>query len=262
MANKRPTRLLFVEPNKPGLEIPNTEDLSIFVELKTITRGRSLITGNADTGSGELNNNSGSDISSKTIGFLDGTAIGAGRRSLTTNYTEVNTNFSVDGENDLETLGIESINISFDTAYTPIVNIKFIDVRGQAVLQQGTNSKYKMFFELPYPIFELTVKGFYGKAVTYCLHLTKWNASFNSNSGNFEINADFIGYTYALLTDCMLGLMRACVFTRIGEEKFNSYLSQYPNLITIDDFLDSCTIDSFKLDGYGSHPSIKMPLSN
>ena len=238
MANKRPTRLLFVEPNKPGLEIPNTEDLSIFVELKTITRGRSLITGNADTGSGELNNNSGSDISSKTIGFLDGTAIGAGRRSLTTNYTEVNTNFSVDGENDLETLGIESINISFDTAYTPIVNIKFIDVRGQAVLQQGTNSKYKMFFELPYPIFELTVKGFYGKAVTYCLHLTKWNASFNSNSGNFEINADFIGYTYALLTDCMLGLMRACVFTRIGEEKFNSYLSQYPNLITIDDFLD------------------------
>jgi thymidylate synthase len=44
-----------------------------------------------------------------------------------------------------------------------------------------------------------------------------------------------------------------------------------PNLIisddvnfngTIDDFLDSCTIDSFKLDGYGSHPSIKMPLSN
>jgi thymidylate synthase len=44
-----------------------------------------------------------------------------------------------------------------------------------------------------------------------------------------------------------------------------------PNLIisddvnfngTIDDFLDSCTRDSFKLDGYKSHPSIKMPLSN
>jgi len=31
---------------------------------------------------------------------------------------------------------------------------------------------------------------------------------------------------------------------------------------TIDDFLESCTRDSFKLDGYESHPSIKIPLSN
>jgi len=31
---------------------------------------------------------------------------------------------------------------------------------------------------------------------------------------------------------------------------------------TIDDFLNSCNKDSFKLDGYESHPSIKIPLSN
>ena len=31
---------------------------------------------------------------------------------------------------------------------------------------------------------------------------------------------------------------------------------------TIDEFLESCNKDSFKLDGYESHPSIKMPLSN
>jgi len=44
-----------------------------------------------------------------------------------------------------------------------------------------------------------------------------------------------------------------------------------PNLIisdevnfngTIDEFLESCNKDSFKLDGYESHPSIKIPLSN
>lgn len=44
-----------------------------------------------------------------------------------------------------------------------------------------------------------------------------------------------------------------------------------PNLIisdemnfngTIDEFLESCNRDSFKLDGYKSHPSIKLPLSN
>lgn len=239
----RNTRLLYVEPNPPGNEIPNTEDLSIYVELKAITRGRSLISGNAEDGSG-INVNVGTDngSSSKTIGFLDGTNVGGGRRSLTTNYTEVSTNFSSgrDDYDDLEALGIESINISFDTAYTPIVNIKFIDIRGQAVLSQGTDSKYRMFFELPYPIFELTVKGFYGKAVTYCLHLTKWNASFNSNTGNFEINADFIGYTYALLTDCMLGLMRATAETDIGQAFYNKYASsdKYPNLIKIEEFLD------------------------
>jgi thymidylate synthase len=31
---------------------------------------------------------------------------------------------------------------------------------------------------------------------------------------------------------------------------------------TIDGFLESCNKDSFKLYGYESHPSIKMPLSN
>jgi thymidylate synthase len=31
---------------------------------------------------------------------------------------------------------------------------------------------------------------------------------------------------------------------------------------TIDDFLDSYTRDSFKIEGYESHPTIKMPLSN
>ena len=38
-----------------------------------------------------------------------------------------------------------------------------------------------------------------------------------------------------------------------GEVDFNS---------TIEDFLNSCNKDSFKLDGYESHPSIKIPLSN
>jgi thymidylate synthase len=31
---------------------------------------------------------------------------------------------------------------------------------------------------------------------------------------------------------------------------------------TIDDFLDSCSKNSFKLHGYQSHPPIKIPLSN
>tara|TARA_R110000796_G_scaffold106087_2_gene216377 strand:+ start:10497 stop:16319 length:5823 start_codon:yes stop_codon:yes gene_type:complete len=256
MEDKKAQRLLFVEPNPCDTDIEGvnrqitpTEDLSISVELKTITRGRSVITGNGNEGTGNITNNDNDGKSSKVIGFLEGSPVGSEsgeRRSLTTNYTEINTSFSVDGENDLEALGIESIDIKFDTAYTPQISIKFIDIRGQSILQQGSSSKYKMFFELPYPIFELTVKGFYGKAVTYCLHLKSWNASFNSQTGNFEIQTEFIGYTYALLTDCIIGYIRATALTRRGLILFDKYKNEkddngflkYPGLITIDKFLE------------------------
>jgi len=244
MADKIPQRLLFVEPNPCDREIIPTEDLAISVELKTITRGRSVISGNGEEGTGSISNTDDGQAS-KVIGFIEGSPFG-NRRSLTTNYTQINTSFSTEGENDLEALGIESINIKFDTAYIPQISIKFVDVRGQSILQQGSSSKYKMFFELPYPIFELTVKGFYGKAVTYCLHLKSWNASFNSQTGNFEIQTEFIGYTFALLTDCIIGYIRATALTKRGQTLFNKYKNEkdengfkkYPGLITIDKFLN------------------------
>jgi len=246
-------RLIYIEPNCSDRGIPNTEDFSISVKLTSIKKSRTtLINGDVSSTAG----------SSKPIGFIDGTNIGGERRSLTTNYTEIGTNFFTENkfgekENDLETLGIESIDITFDTAYTPVIKIKFIDIRGNALLSKGNDSRYKMFFDLPFPIFDLTVKGFYGKAVKYCLHLTRWNASFNSGTGNFEIDTEFIGYTYALLTDCLLGYMRATVFTKIGATKLQEYqnmplldennkpikrdgklVKKYPQLTSIEDFLD------------------------
>ena len=241
MANN--SRLIFVEPNCSDRDIPAIEDLSILVSLTTTRKSRSTIV------EGEVQSTPTS--SARPIGFIDGTNVGGGRRSLTTNYTEISTNFAPknkfgEEENDLETLGIDSIDINFDTAYTPMIKIKFIDIRGNAVLSKGNDSKYKMFFDLPFPIFDLTVKGFYGKAVKYCLHLTKWNASFNSSTGNFEIDTEFIGYTYALLTDCLIGYMRANVYTDIGASIFLKYKNmenedntkKYPQLIPIDEFLD------------------------
>ena len=246
-------RLIYIEPNCSDKGIPNTEDFSISVKLTSIKKSRTTLI------DGEVSSTGGS---SRPIGFIDGTNIGGERRSLTTNYTEIGTDFFTENkfgekENDLETLGIESIDITFDTAYTPVIKIKFIDIRGNAVLSKGNDSRYKMFFDLPFPIFDLTVKGFYGKAVKYCLHLTRWNASFNSGTGNFEIDTEFIGYTYALLTDCLLGYMRATVFTKIGATKLQEYqnmplldennkpikrdgklVKKYPQLTSIEDFLD------------------------
>jgi hypothetical protein len=193
-------RLFVFEPNPDENRLIPNEDYSILVELKTTKKGRSFII------DGEVENIGGAG---GKVNFIAGTKVGFNndgkpRNSLTTNYTEASTDFSVDGNTDLETFGIESIQIDFDTAYVPNIKIKFIDIRGQSIFQRGNSSKYSIFFELPYPLFELTVKGFYGKPVTYCLHLFKWNSSFNSSTGNFEVNAEFLGYTYAMLTDMLI----------------------------------------------------------
>jgi hypothetical protein len=226
-------RLLYYEPNPDdNVLIPN-EDISIFVELETMSKTRSMIRVNTVDGTGKIVNNGEKN---GVINFIDGAKENK-EQFLSTNYTVNDSDFDNDGD----TLGIESIDIEFDTAYTPLVKIKFIDVRGQSILTKGNNSKYGVFFELPYPTFNLTVKGFYGRPVSYCLHLLKWNAKFNSNTGNFEIDAEFIGYTYAKLTDLLIGYIRATVQTEEGSKIFNKLkeeeLAKGIEIKTIDEYL-------------------------
>ena len=210
-------RVLWYDPNLANNTMVNPEDLSIKVEFTSYKKGRTIIYSGQ-----EAKNSGGKDL---TVGFIEGSKVNSTspQPSLTTRYNDAIAleimNTTTDKVDDYESLGIESIDIEFDTANTPLIKIKFIDVRGNAILSQGTMSKYRMFFELPYPIFSLKVKGFYGKTVNYCLHMLRWNASFNSDTGNFEIQADFMGYTYAMLTDILMGLVRAAVRTKAGQEK-------------------------------------------
>lgn len=237
-------RLFVIEPNPIGNEIRPNEDLNIIVELETSSKSRSALVARS-SGKGEVSNSQ--KDGSRIIKFIGGSKTnvddeGKGVYNLTTNYTEGNGTFDkMDPDRDKESLGIENIEISFGTDYAPNIKIKFIDVRGNAILTQGNESKYSVFFELPYPIFSLTIKGFYGKPVTYCLHLMKWNAAFNSETGNFEINAEFIGYTYALLTDGLLGLIRAVIRTPEGKPFWDAAVSEYARegitLKSIDDFI-------------------------
>jgi LAS superfamily LD-carboxypeptidase LdcB len=231
-------RVLWLDPNKANNVMVDPEDLCIKVEFNTTRKGRSIIF------SGDRIVNS--DSKNASVGFIEGSKVSNSTLpSLTTRYTDAISldvmNTSSDNADDFESLGIESIDIEFDTAYAPLIKIKFIDVRGNAILSQGNMSKYKMFFELPYPIFSLKVKGFYGGTVNYCLHMQRWNASFNSETGNFEIQADFMGYTYALLTDLLFGLIRASVRTVQGQEKLIAKQIEYGEnsnlIISIDDML-------------------------
>jgi hypothetical protein len=110
-----------------------------------------------------------------------------------------------------QSFGMTSIDIDTKGVnLTPVVSISFVDVRGKTLFESPQNSPYKAFFHVPWPIFYLTVKGFYGKAIRYRLHLLKFSSKFNSESGNFEITTQFVGSTYAYLNDIPLkGMLNA-----------------------------------------------------
>ena len=231
-------RIIMVDPNISNNGLVPHEDLCIVVDLETTKRDRSSISIN--NGIGQIIQGNSNKLS---INFLSGSEKN-GKRILTTDYTNIGNNyknitttFNKKGD-DLEGLGITNIDISFNSSFAPLIKINFVDIRGSSILEQGNDSKYNVFFNLPYPIFKLTIKGYYGNAVTYCLHLMKWNAKFNSKTGNFEIQCDFIGYTYAFLCDMLIGYLRAATETKKGKELLSGKKSSDgSDIISLNDFI-------------------------
>lgn len=154
-----------------------------------------------------------------TISFMGGMGGDSkGPGYLTSNFTEVN---NVPGSSgNRECLGIESIDISYQSWFFPVVTIKFVDVRGSSLMNPSENSAreaienhpqdisqgaggsfYKALFMFPRPIFKLSVKGFYGREVTYDLTIRDSKIDFDSKSGNFSCTVNFIGYMYGVYTD-------------------------------------------------------------
>ena len=105
------------------------------------------------------------------------------------------------GTEDSGLLGITSINIKQNTSFTPTITIELEDVKGRALFEAGNNSPYAAFFNMPYPIFYLTIKGFYGKAVRLPLMLQSFNSRYISSSGNFHITLTMITYKYNVLNE-------------------------------------------------------------
>jgi len=106
-------------------------------------------------------------------------------------------------------LGITQINIQTNTSFVPSVRIELEDVQGRALFQLGNNSPYAAFFNLPYPPFYLTLKGYYGQAIRYQLNLEKFNARFNSFSGNYQVSLEFKGYKFNILNEVAMGHLLA-----------------------------------------------------
>lgn len=106
-------------------------------------------------------------------------------------------------------LGIKSIRFSIGTDFLPVIDIELEDVKGRALFEGGNSSPYSAFFQLPYPQFTLTMKGYYGKAVKFPIMLQSFSSKFNPSSHNFEISLKFYGYKYTLLSYVNYGSLMA-----------------------------------------------------
>ena len=147
---------------------------------------------------------------------------------LTTYFTDL-TYESYKEKTQIEGLGVESVQISYESWYTPTVTIKFVDLRGSSLFgrEEAVHIDEKLigenvfgaFFTMPYPLFRLQVKGFYGKPVTFQLACSGFKGNFNSETGNFEAVGTFLGYSWSLLTDIPFAYLAAAPYaTYLGKE--------------------------------------------
>ena len=113
------------------------------------------------------------------------------------------------GATDNGLLGITSITVRQGLDFLPTFNITLEDVKGRAMFEAGDNSPYAAFFNLPYPMFTLTLKGYYGKAVRYNLMLQNFSSQYDSYSGNFKINLKFYTYKYTILSEISMQSLQA-----------------------------------------------------
>ena len=212
--------LIYIDPNsvvdKDGNIKPRNlqaENLVMYVNLEADIVARSILSSTNDT-------NTLTSVASGTLNFLRNKNGGDYDSSWTDSYLNSTEKKNANGEptgeffasdNSGQSFGIDSISIQIKGFNAiPNVNIKFIDIRGKTLFESPENSPYKAFFHIPWPIFYLTVKGFYGKAIKYRLHLVKFTSKFNEATGNFEIDTTFVGSTYAWLSDIPLqGILNA-----------------------------------------------------
>jgi hypothetical protein len=149
---------------------------------------------------------------------------------FTTDWSDFFTTNS-DQENffDPETFGITNIDISHNASMTPIIKIEFVDVQGRTLLERGNDptNPYNIFYRFPYPLFSLTIKGYYGKGIEYPLSMTKTSTTFDSSTGNYIIRAEFLSRTFSIYNNfLMVYAYLAPYMYRIGDAGSNDYLGK------------------------------------
>jgi hypothetical protein len=203
------------------------------------------------------------------VSFMTGVEYEKNKRFLTTYYTEGHYNDIKKGTI-VEGLGVESVNISFESYYTPTVKMRFIDVRGASIFGReefthidevlSEDNIWGCFFTFPYPKYKLQVKGFYGRAVTFQLCCTDFRANFNPQTGNFEIDMTFLGYDFGLLADVPMQYLIAAPYSKYADTQAywlkqsstndNWKMSNGMDPITFKEIIDKI---KFAIDLYGEN---------
>ena len=236
---------------------PRLEDYSIMLNLEVEVCSRKNISKNETVTKDVLilsyttNQSNGTSV----VNFMGGTKIECNDSEkhninfLTTNYADMYVGDLIN-YGTTEMIGVKSVDIEYQKSCVPIINIKFTDVRGLSLFQptelsrtnayQGigginadnvAQSFFQCFFRVPMPKFTITIKGFYGKPVTYEVLCDKFETNFNSDTGDFDINTRFIGYSYSFLTDIVTDALLAAPYSDYGgrEGNFNKYWAQEIN---------------------------------
>jgi hypothetical protein len=170
-----------------------------------------------------------------TLSFINGTKDKNGVSYLTTNFTDVQNTDPT--SNTSETFGIESIDITYNSWLYPEVCIRFVDVRGASVMQpleyeyfneEASMNKalYRALFTFPYPMFNLKVKGFYGKGVNYQLACTQTDLEFDSNTGNFIIIAKFVGFMFGIYSELPMTYIASAPYTEAGKKYWQNGIKE------------------------------------
>ena len=200
------------------------EDYCIAVDLQVMIPNRNACSTPDENGGWIFLNYSSTK---GTLSFMHGTD-----GALTTNFTDIN--YANPENNTNECLGIESIQITYDSWFAPQVTIKFVDVRGGSVFSReekayqeksGLGSIYRALFNIPSPVFKLKVKGFYGRGVTYYLVEEDVNMDLDSSSGNFNITVKFIGQKYRVYADIPMVYLCAAPYMQAGGTYWSSMVS-------------------------------------
>jgi hypothetical protein len=208
--------VIVVDPNKVvdsggkvSERLVNHEELVMYasLEAKVIPRSKLVVGDNFETAVENIRVGAIDDNKETVINFMKPQSQDTGEGQTQDSYLDTSWTDNLtlgrtrNGDVDSQLLGITNISIKINTSYAALVTIEMEDVQGRVLFEQGENSPYSAFFHLPYPLFTLTVKGYYGKALRYELMLKDFNARFDPSSGNYKITTNFISRTYALLSD-------------------------------------------------------------
>lgn len=224
-------RVVYVEPNNningtgKGTNFTfNPEDYSILVDLQVDVVDRFAYNGSG--GKEQLQYTLEWDAKGTKTSMFKGTNGLLTTRAMDTTFHDIKDNYNQ------EAIGINSIDIRYNSWNYPEITINFTDIRGASLMAAAdysndyvsddinkakyadnfANSFFSTFFRFPYPRYTLIVKGFYGRPVSYMLCVNDFKTRFNSQNGNFDVTVSFIGYMYGLLTDIPMRLLFAAPY--------------------------------------------------